>query len=411
MKLCKNENTIIFYIGEVSIVGNTNNGAMIGLDRDGNEFCSEILCGKEFVYKKLTPKQKELSDSFLECGMFYIAGRKPNKETTLYSAYVHVTNRCNLNCVGCYSMDDQRNNKEDLSFQDMKIILKALKKNGLQQLVISGGEPFVRKDLPDIVKYAKKNLGIEFICVITNGTLVTKETLENMKGYVDIISVSIDGFSKEQPVFIRGIDIFDKVLDAIRRVQECGITASLLPTIHSKNIQYMEKYQELAKELGCNISFSVMTNNTDEPNEFVPDEDDLIILASKTMGTNIRIMDTPINAYSIVCRKSCGAGKSIISVTATGDIYPCHMLHQPKLKMGNMLTDKLDDILKNSSYYSLNVHTFDTCKDCIYADLCGGGCRCRAFMKHKDFFGPDPYCSMFQKYFASVEEKILSMSE
>lgn len=411
MKLLKKEDTINFTLGDVSIAGNTLNGALIGLDKDGDDFYSDIVSGKEFHYNRLEPKKKELCDSFIECGMFYKDGTRLKKVKQLSSAYVHVTNRCNLNCVGCYSMDENRNKQEDLSLNEIKYILKILKKNGLVQLIISGGEPFLRKDLVDILIYAKKTLKIEFICVITNGTLVTKENLEKMKGYIDVISVSMDGYSKEQPVFIRGLDIFDKIINSIKLIQEFGITANLLPTIHKQNIKYIHKYEELAKELGCAISFSVLTNNTEESNEFIPDDEDLILLASKTDGSGINIMDTPINAYTLVCRKSCGVGKTIISVTAKGDIYPCHMLHIEALKMGNILTDNLEEVLNNSIYYSLNVQDFDTCKDCKYLNLCGGGCRCRAYMKNKNFTGADSYCALFKGYFATVEKKISTMAE
>lgn len=410
MKLIKNSTTIQFSIGGVTMVGNQFNGSIIGLDQPGKQFLDMVEQGKDFDYSSLEEEQKELCDSLIECNMYHDANELEEEILALSSAYVHVTNRCNLNCIGCYSRDDKRNKEADLSLEQIKSILKELANQGLQQLVISGGEPFARLDLEDIVKYAKKDLEIEHICIITNGTLVTKERLQGLKGYVDVISVSIDGFSKEHPVFIRRIDIFDQVVSAVRLIKEMGIVANLLPTIHKMNIQFMHEYQKLAQQLECEISYSVLTKNTEEPNEFLPEDDDLIALAEQLKGSNVSLMDTPISAYTLVCRKYCGAGKNIVSVTANGDVYPCHTLHREELKMGNLLKTGLSEIMKNSRFANLDVHKFDTCKDCTYADLCGGGCRCRAYVKNQNLYEKDSYCKMFFEYFQSVEDKLKAMA-
>lgn len=68
----------------------------------------------------------------------------------ILTAYYHVTNYCNLHCLGCYSDSIARNKKRDLSTESMLKILNELKTVGVQNLVISGGEPLIRKD---VVKY------------------------------------------------------------------------------------------------------------------------------------------------------------------------------------------------------------------------------------------------------------------
>ena len=79
----------------------------------------------------------------------------------LQSAYLHVTHHCNLNCIGCYSAVDARNARRDLTLDELRGIIDALADAGCRHLVISGGEPFLRDDLPAIVAYARER-GIDF---------------------------------------------------------------------------------------------------------------------------------------------------------------------------------------------------------------------------------------------------------
>lgn len=71
------------------------------------------------------------------------------------SAYVHITDNCNLHCVGCYSHVEKRNKKTDLTYKEICYELDQLADNGVKIIVISGGEPFIREDIELICKYAK----------------------------------------------------------------------------------------------------------------------------------------------------------------------------------------------------------------------------------------------------------------
>ena len=142
----------------------------------------------------------------------------------LQSAYLHVTHHCNLNCIGCYSAVDARNARRDLTLDELRGIIDALADAGCQHLVISGGEPFLRDDLPAIVAYARER-GIDSVDVLTNGTAVTPEKLAAIAPYVGRVSVSFDGPNAEAAPVIRREPLFDRLVAAVEMIREAGIAA------------------------------------------------------------------------------------------------------------------------------------------------------------------------------------------
>jgi len=132
-----------------------------------------------------------------------------------------ITKQCNLRCKHCRSTDyyegEDGDKIIDLSTEEVFRTINDLAKNGVNRIHFLGGEPFMRKDLLDIVKYGFRK-GI--ICSInTNGTLLTQELIVNvLKCKVYLLTFSLDGASKETNDFIRGKGVFEKVCDNIRLV-------------------------------------------------------------------------------------------------------------------------------------------------------------------------------------------------
>ena len=135
------------------MIGNMHNGAIIGLNRNGLRFIEDRNDGIYLHSDILKSNNVEDSELFeaLRNNMFF----ENNMCNQLNSAYVHVTHNCNLHCVGCYSFVEKRNSKNNLSFDEICKIFYILKQAGVNKIVISGGEPFLRNDFTDICKYAK----------------------------------------------------------------------------------------------------------------------------------------------------------------------------------------------------------------------------------------------------------------
>ena len=139
-----------FNIGGVEIIGNLQNGSYCGLSEQGKSVVSKIEHEEELSLLTRTSNRKLLG--YLKDAGFFCDQTDKN---IVLSAYLHVTNRCNLRCVGCYSEDCTRNREQDLTLEQEKFILDRLADLGVKMLVISGGETLMRKDLHEIVRYAK----------------------------------------------------------------------------------------------------------------------------------------------------------------------------------------------------------------------------------------------------------------
>ncbi len=177
-----NNNVKLFEVDGVKILGNFNNGSIIGIDDDAYNY----------IYNNADYDEKlksELEDALDLLGYY---DEHINKD--LFATYLHVNDRCNLHCIGCYSYINNRNEQKELSTEQLLYILDDLKSLNLQNLVISGGEPFLRSDISEILKYAKKVCKIPNIATITNGTLDIT-SYKNSFEYIDTFNISVDGYN------------------------------------------------------------------------------------------------------------------------------------------------------------------------------------------------------------------------
>lgn len=393
---------VLFDFSGIPMVGNLDNGFTIGLTENGASLCKR-LSNNDLPESEARPYDTALYDCLKENGFF----NELTKTKRLKSAYIHVTQRCNLNCVGCYSLDASRNVLDDASTEQMKHAIEELASLGCRTLFISGGEPFSRDDLPDLVCHAKDS-GIDSVTVITNGTLHRKDILERLKPYVDKIAVSLDGYSSDAPAFIRGMQRFDDLMDFIRLAQEVGITIHLTPTIHAKNVDDLEKYTDLANRLGVTMNYSLLSCGSDDPHvdELIPKDEELKQLAGNlfAMGQSPSFTGEP-KGVNLTVSENCGAGIKEVSIAADGTVYPCHMLHRSEWALGNVFEKALNEILDCelvSSLANAKIDTIKQCSDCEYRLLCGGGCRARSVYSYGDVHHADPYCIMMHTYYENL---------
>ena len=391
----------LFKLRNIPCVGNFENGSFIGLNEKGLNLINYIK--ENNTLPESMDAEEEMLVAALDKGEYF---KKNTNTSALKSCYIHVTNRCNLNCIGCYSFDCTRNTIDDLSLDDLKDIMNQLKEAGVENVTISGGEPLIRRDIVDILKYAKEECKFEVINLISNGTIQREDIYLEIKKYINDFAISIDGYDEVHSKFIRDDGIFPTVVGTIKKLKRLGLNVAILPTLHNKNIDNMVNYCDLAKRLGVSISFSLMTCSTDLQ-EFIPTEEQLIKMSSYFDGSSdyFSMDKKELCDYSVVARKNCGAGENIISVGADGNIYPCHMMHSEKTVMGNIKNTPLKEILANSVPLP-KVEDMHKCKECEYKDICGGGCRARAFLVKDNLNEPDPYCVMYENFYKSFLDKI-----
>lgn len=399
MKYYLNENVKCVKIRFIWLLLNFDNQAVIGLDSQGAQFWEHMK--EEILDKEEIGENKELYDSLFELGFLFKEERERVSELKLSSAYVHLLNRCNLNCIGCYSINKERNVELDVPTDKWKLGFNRLAKAGVSRIVVSGGEPLLRKDVVELLQYAKIDANIENITLITNGTVDFPYRL--LQGLVDMIAVSVDGYDKEHPTFIRNEGIFDKIMDTIHQIRDEGINVCIVPTLHMKNYEAMRMYDELAEKLQVAISFSILSVPCSEIfKNYILNDNALTDIASSIINLNAELEDMIGAGEELCAMKSCDLAQDIISIDSKGDIYPCHILHDERLLLGNIFESPLElknlnkDIIEHCVH--ANVDNIKDCKLCDYKYLCGGGCRGRAFLKEGDLLAKDSYCKLFHRF-------------
>jgi sulfatase maturation enzyme AslB (radical SAM superfamily) len=124
------------------------------------------------------------------------------------------TMRCNLNCYGCYAGSYQQ--EGELTFNDIDRILTEGKEMGIYFAVISGGEPFLSKD---ILKIFERHSDVAFH-VYTNGSLIDERLADRIAELGNILpAISVEGFKKETDAR-RGREHYEKVMEAMKLLRE-----------------------------------------------------------------------------------------------------------------------------------------------------------------------------------------------
>ncbi len=144
--------------------------------------------------------------------------------------------RCNLKCVHCYAQSKDIEYKNELTTEQGKELIDDLAQFGAPVILFSGGEPIMRKDLPELALYARSK-GMRAV-ISTNGTLIDKKMAKVLKEIgLSYVGVSLDGMKETNDKF-RGFNgAFDLALQGMRNCLEEGIKVGLRFTINKKNVK------------------------------------------------------------------------------------------------------------------------------------------------------------------------------
>ena len=169
-----------------------------------------------------------------------------------------ITNTCNYHCSYCIFSSETKRYENELTTDEVKKAIKELKENNFTYIKFTGGEPFVRKDMVEILKYASE---LEFdMDISTNASLVTSEIAQELKNInFPMVHVSLYGNDKTTHEYVRGENTFERTLRGIRHLTNNNIYTRIGTVIYKKNEDKLEEIIKLAIELNANeIIFSFM---------------------------------------------------------------------------------------------------------------------------------------------------------
>ncbi|MDF1532430.1 MAG: 12,18-didecarboxysiroheme deacetylase [ANME-2 cluster archaeon] len=157
--------------------------------------------------------------------------------------------RCNLHCVHCYAQSRDIEYKDELTTQQGKELIDDLAQFGAPVILFSGGEPTMRKDLPELAMYARDK-GMRAV-ISTNGTLIDEKMARVLKDIgLSYVGVSLDGMRETNDKFRGMPGAFDAALQGMRNCKAEGIKVGLRFTINKKNAQDIPAIFDLLYEEG-----------------------------------------------------------------------------------------------------------------------------------------------------------------
>jgi 12,18-didecarboxysiroheme deacetylase len=161
----------------------------------------------------------------------------------------NVGQRCNLNCLHCYSQSQNKEYPGELSTEEGRALIEDLARFGVPVILFSGGEPLIRKDLLSLAQLATEK-GMRAV-ISTNGTLLTEKMAKELKRIgLSYVGVSLDGMRQTHDRF-RGVKgAFDAALKGIRNCRDSGVKVGLRFTINRRNASDIPKIFELLEEEG-----------------------------------------------------------------------------------------------------------------------------------------------------------------
>lgn len=333
-----------------------------------------------------------------------------------------ITRRCNLKCVHCRSSSEfEAHGHPDFSFEEAKRVLDDISSYAKPVIVLSGGEPLIRKDVFDIARYGTDK-GLR-MCLATNGTLVTESVCKKIKeSGIRIVSLSLDGSTDEvHDNFRNQKGAFKGITNAARLFKEHGIEFIINSSFTKRNQEEIPRVYKLAKELGATAWYMFMIVPTgraeDIMGELISKEDyEEILEWHYEMEKNepdmlVRPTCAP-HYYRVVLQKAkeegggvkrrtlkfstggakgCIAGQLICLIDVDGNVLPCSYFPKPA---GNIRERSFKDIWENSELFK-ELRDFKgykgKCGSCEYINVCGG-CRARAYSIYGDYLAEEPFC-------------------
>ncbi len=285
--------------------------------------------------------------------------------------YVELTRRCNMKCQHCdiWMTAQQHKNLSETEVPGTRLVevLSELAPKGLLAVDLFGGEPLLRKDLPDIIR-GLKQAGLH-VTVTTNGVLLNRQRcFDILDAGLDQLLVSIDGPDATTHDSIRGKPgTFEKAMEGLSRFNEmaAGKARTGINTLVCRpSLKWLERMPELAGTVGASQLRLLPYHQCYPFNQFVQDDElmprteDLPVLTEALRGVLERAREIGLNTNSQTYLEGiegwyrgrplavrCQAGLTVCDINGFGEVYPCYTLAQPA---GNILEQDFDEIWQSA---------------------------------------------------------------
>lgn len=341
----------------------------------------------------------------------------------------NTTRRCNLKCVHCYATAlDEEKGIDPMSTEQGKALIDDLAAYGAPVLLLSGGEPLVRKDLVELAAYATSQ-GMRAV-ISTNGTLITKEKARELKHVnLSYVGISLDGAEEVHNKF-RGVpNTFKKTLEGIENCKAEGLKVGLRFTINKRNVADLPIIFDLLRDLEiprvCFYHLVYSGRGSDLIQEDLSHEEtraiiDLIMDKTRKLFEDgypkeVLTVDNHADGPYVWMRlqkedpkraedvfkllqynEGNSSGRGFACISWDGKVHADQFWRHHTF--GNVLERPFSEIWDDPNIELLHKmknkkeHVKGRCSTCRFLNICGGNFRARAEAYYGDVWAPDPAC-------------------
>jgi len=172
---------------------------------------------------------------------------------------ISVTDRCNLRCIYCMPLEGvpQMSHSELLSYEEIQTVVRAAAELGINRIRLTGGEPLVRAELPELVRMLSRIEGIEELSLTTNGVFLKKYALELKQAGLSRVNVSLDTLKADTFRYITRLGELQGVLEGIEAAKKAGFEPVKTNTVVMRGINDDEilDFAKMTYEDGWHVRF------------------------------------------------------------------------------------------------------------------------------------------------------------
>ena len=329
------------------------------------------------------------------------------------------TRRCNLNCIHCRAASEKGPYPGELDTKKCLEILEQIAHTGEPIIILTGGEPLIRKDTFHLALQGTK-LGLRMV-MATNGTLLRPEIIEKIvSSGIKRVSISLDGASAGEHDQFRNVPgSFEAAMEGIGLLKKANVEFQINTTITRHNVHRIERILNMAIELGAAAHHIFLLVPTGRARDMVNHEIDsqeyerlLHWFNGMRNKVSLQLKATCAPHYYRVLRqeahvrgekidydtygldavtRGCLGGTAFCFISHDGIVQPCGYL---ELNCGDLKKSSFSSIWQNSEVFN-RLRDFSAykgkCGRCEYLKFCGG-CRARAFEATGDYMAEEPLC-------------------
>lgn len=345
--------------------------------------------------------------------------KRPPHNNQLRLVAWEMTRSCNLNCVHCRASSEHGPYPGELDTKKCLEILDQIAQTGEPIVILTGGEPLLRKDIFDLARHGTQ-LGLRMV-MATNGTLLTPAITEQLSSSgIKRVSISLDGASAQRHDQFRKVPgAFRAALEGIELLKRADIEYQINTTVTKHNIHQIREILDLAIKLGAVAHHIFLLVPTGRARDMINQEIEALEYEEllhwfydmrEKVPLHLKATCAPhyyrilrqeahargekvdFNTYGLdAVTRGCLGGTSFCFISHDGVVQPCGYL---ELNCGDLRQLPFGSIWQYSKIFQ-RLRDFSAykgkCGRCEYLKFCGG-CRARAFEATGDYMAEEPLC-------------------